>query len=89
MGKKQINLGLFTSVYSYFLYLLLKGYNENDIIIVHNTFPEEISKNIIEKLDAYEYKDIPSLNEVCWDSFFIESIHEDLLFHKQILSILI
>ena len=46
MGKKQINLGLFTSVYSYFLYLLLKGYDENDIIIVHNTFPEEISKNI-------------------------------------------
>lgn len=46
MGKKQINLGLFTSVYSYFLYLLLKGYDENDIIIVHNTFPKEISKNI-------------------------------------------
>ena len=46
MRKKQINLGLFTSVYSYFLYLLLKGYDENDIIIVHNTFPKEISRNI-------------------------------------------
>ena len=46
MGKKEINIGLFTSVYSYFLYLLLKGYDENDIIIVHNTFPKEISKNI-------------------------------------------
>lgn len=44
---------------------------------VKNTYAIEIqnfSKNIIEKLDAYEYKDIPSLNEVCWDSFFIESI---------------
>lgn len=46
MGKKQVKLGLFTSVYSYFLYLLLKGYDENDIIIVHNSFPESISKNI-------------------------------------------
>ncbi len=46
MKKKEINLGLFTSVYSYFLFLLLKGYNKNDIIIVHDSFPEEISKNI-------------------------------------------
>ena len=46
MEKKQINLGLFTSVYSYFLFLLIKGYNENDIIIVHDSFPDEISKNI-------------------------------------------
>ena len=46
MGKKHINVGLFTSAYSYFLYLLLKGYNEEDFIIVHASFPKEISKNI-------------------------------------------
>ncbi|MER2014578.1 MAG: hypothetical protein ABS871_08145, partial [Methanobrevibacter sp.] len=44
--KKHKNIGLFTSVYSYFLYLLIKGYNEDDIIIVHASFPKEISKNI-------------------------------------------
>ena len=46
MAKKKINLGLFTSVYSYLLFLLLNGYNEDDIIIVHDSFPEEISRNI-------------------------------------------
>lgn len=46
MEKEKINLGLFTSVYSYFLFLLLKGYNKNDIIIVHDSFPKELSKNI-------------------------------------------
>lgn len=46
MGKKHINVGLFTSAYSYFLYLLLKGYNKDDFIIVHASFPKEISKNI-------------------------------------------
>lgn len=46
MRKKHRNVGLFTSAYSYFLYLLLKGYNEDDFIIVHASFPKEISKNI-------------------------------------------
>ena len=46
MGKKRVNIGLFTSAYSYFLFLLINGYNENDIIIVHDSFPNEISKNI-------------------------------------------
>ena len=46
MGKKRINVGLFTSAYSYFLYLLIKEYNKNDFIIVHASFPKEISNNI-------------------------------------------
>ena len=44
--KQHKNIGLFTSAYSYFLYLLIKGYDENDIIIVHASFPKEISNNI-------------------------------------------
>ena len=44
--KKHVNIGLFTSVYSYFLYLLIKEYNEKDIVIVHASFPKEISNNV-------------------------------------------
>ena len=46
MTRKHVNVGLFSSVYSYFLYLLIKGYDEDDIIIVYETFPREIAKNI-------------------------------------------
>ncbi|MBQ9025716.1 MAG: hypothetical protein IJ104_04965, partial [Methanobrevibacter sp.] len=35
-----------TTVYSFFLYLLIKGYNEEDIFIFTAWFPKEVSKNI-------------------------------------------
>lgn len=46
MVKKHKNICLVTTVYSFFLYLLIKGYNEDDIYIFTAWFPKEISKNV-------------------------------------------
>ncbi|WP_296788297.1 glycosyltransferase family 52 [uncultured Methanobrevibacter sp.] len=46
MSKEHKNVCLVTTVYSFFLYLLIKGYNENDIFIFTAWFPKEVSKNI-------------------------------------------
>lgn len=46
MAKKHKNICLVTTVYSFFLYLLLKRYNENDIFIFTGWFPKEVSKNV-------------------------------------------
>lgn len=46
MPKKHKNICLVTTVYSFFLYLLIKGYNENDIFIFTAWFPREVSKNV-------------------------------------------
>lgn len=46
MSKNKKNICLVTTVYSFFLYLLIKGYNENDIYIFTGWFPKEISKNV-------------------------------------------
>lgn len=46
---------------------------------IKNIYYEEtynFSKKIVEKLNTHSYNNIPSLNEVCWDSFFIEAIGE-------------
>lgn len=46
MVKEKRNICLFITVYSFFLYLLINGYDENDIFIFSDLFPREISKNI-------------------------------------------
>ena len=46
MAKEKINVCLFITVYSFFLYLLMKGYNKKDIYIFADIFPKEISKNV-------------------------------------------
>ena len=46
MSKEHKNVCLVTTVYSFFLYLLIKGYDENDIFIFTGWFPKEVSKNI-------------------------------------------
>lgn len=46
MQKKHKNICLVTTVYSFFLYLLIKGYNEDDIFIFTAWFPREVSKNV-------------------------------------------
>ena len=46
MPKNKKNICLVTTVYSFFLYLLIKGYNENDIYIFTAWFPKEVSKNV-------------------------------------------
>lgn len=46
MPKEHRNICLVTTVYSFFLYLLIKGYDENDIYIFTGWFPKEVSKNI-------------------------------------------
>lgn len=46
MAKEHKNICLVTTVYSFFLYLLIKGYNEDDIFIFTAWFPKEVSKNI-------------------------------------------
>ena len=46
MTKNKKNICLVTTVYSFFLYLLIKGYNEEDIYIFTAWFPKEISKNV-------------------------------------------
>lgn len=46
MPKKHKNICLVTTVYSFFLYLLIKGYNEDDIFIFTAWFPREVSKNV-------------------------------------------
>lgn len=46
MSKNKKNICLVTTVYSFFLYLLIKGYNEDDIYIFTAWFPKEISKNV-------------------------------------------
>ena len=46
MSKNKKNICLVTTVYSFFLYLLIKGYNEEDIYIFTAWFPKEISKNV-------------------------------------------
>ena len=46
MVKKNINICLVTTTYSFLLYLLLNEYNEDDIFIFGPYFPREISKNI-------------------------------------------
>ena len=46
MTKNKKNICLVTTVYSFFLYLLIKGYNEEDIYIFTAWFPKEIAKNV-------------------------------------------
>ena len=46
MAKEHKNVCLVTTVYSFFLYLLIKGYNKEDIFIFTAWFPKEVSKNI-------------------------------------------
>ena len=46
MSKEHKNVCLVTTVYSFFLYLLIKEYDENDIFIFTGWFPKEVSKNI-------------------------------------------
>lgn len=46
MSKEHKNVCLVTTVYSFFLYLLIKGYNEEDIFIFTAWFPREVSKNL-------------------------------------------
>ncbi len=46
MAKEKINICLFITVYSFFLYLLINGYNEKDIFIFTDLFPKEVSKNV-------------------------------------------
>ena len=46
MSKKKKNICIITSVYSFFLFLLIKGYNEDDIYIFTGWFQKEISKNV-------------------------------------------
>jgi len=46
MSKKKKNICLVTTVYSFFLYVLINGYDENDIFIFGPNFPKEVSKNI-------------------------------------------
>lgn len=45
MEKKEIRIGLIYSVYCLFLYFLICGVNENDIIIISRAIPESIRKN--------------------------------------------
>lgn len=46
MVKEEINICLVITVYSFFLYLLINGYNKKDIFIFTDLFPKEISKNV-------------------------------------------
>ena len=46
MVKEKINICLVNTVYSFFLYLLINGYNEEDIFIFTFLFPKEVSKNV-------------------------------------------
>lgn len=46
MTKNKKNICLVTTVYSFFLYLLIKGYDEDDIYIFTAWFPKEVSKNV-------------------------------------------
>lgn len=46
MSKNKKNICLVTTVYSFFLYLLIKGYNEEDIYIFTAWFPKGVSKNV-------------------------------------------
>ena len=46
MSKNKKNICLVTTVYSFFLYLLIKGYDENDIYIFTGWFPKDVSKNV-------------------------------------------
>lgn len=46
MSRNHKNVCLVTTVYSFFLYLLIKGYNKNDLFIFTAWFPKEVSKNI-------------------------------------------
>ena len=46
MSRNKKNICLVTTVYSFFLYLLIKGYNENDIYIFTAWFPKEVSRNV-------------------------------------------
>ena len=46
LPKEHKNVCLVTTVYSFFLYLLIKRYNKEDIFIFTAWFPKEVSKNI-------------------------------------------
>lgn len=46
MSKNKKNICLVTTVYSFFLYLLIKGYDEEDIYIFTAWFPKEVSENV-------------------------------------------
>lgn len=46
MSKNKKNICLVTTVYSFFLYLLIKGYDEDDIYIFTAWFPKGVSKNV-------------------------------------------
>lgn len=62
MTKEKVNIGFFITVYSFFLYLLINGYNEKDIFIFIDLFPKEISKNVkhIEVPEIY-FMDAPKM----------------------------
>ena len=62
MGKKKVNVCLFITVYSFFLYLLMNGYDETDIYIFADIFPKEISKNVKHiQLPAVSFADGPKM----------------------------
>ena len=71
MSKKKKNICLVTSVYSFFLYLLIKGYNEDDIFIFTGWFQKEISKNVkhikMPKVifQGKKFADLNSISGVC------------------------
>lgn len=46
MVKEKINICLVNTPYSFFLYLLINGFNEEDIFIFTFLFPKEVSKNV-------------------------------------------
>ena len=65
MVKKHKNICLVTTVYSFFLYLLIKGYNEEDIYIFTAWFPKEISKNVKHiQMPKVIFADIDSLSGI-------------------------
>lgn len=71
MSKNKKNICLVTTVYAFFLYLLIKGYNENDIYIFTGWFPKEISKNVkhiqLPKVifQGKKFADLNSVSGIC------------------------
>lgn len=75
MAKEKVNVCLFVTVYSFFLYLLLKGYNEKDIFIFTDLFPKEISKNVKHiQLPPVAFVDGPKMAPLNSISGIIENI---------------
>ena len=75
MAKEKINVCLFITVYSFFLYLLMKGYNKKDIYIFADIFPKEISKNVKHiQLPEVSFVDGPKMAPLNSISGIIENI---------------